>query len=173
MLHVCSLATVETEAARLEPKHLISILDPGWRVDTPPCVASEDHWRFEFHDISDPIPDHVPPEEEDIVRLLSFGEAWAGGSRTLIHCYAGISRSTAAAFILMCQLNHGREVEAAKTLRRNGRHAWPNRRMVAFADVLLGADGRMVAAVAALSMADFSTEGETISLPVRLQPRSP
>lgn len=168
MLHVCSLAAVQVEAARLEPKHLISILDPGWRVDTPPCVAPDDHWMFEFHDISDPIPEHVPPEEADIVRLLSFGEAWAGASRTLIHCHAGISRSTAAAFILMCQLNHGREAEAAQTLRRNGRHAWPNRRMVAFADVLLGREGRMVAAVAAMSMPDLASEGSPITLPAKL-----
>ena len=168
MIHVCCLATVEEEAARLGPAHLISILDPDCHLETPDGVAAGQHHRFNFHDINDPLPGHTPPEEGDIVRLLAFGEAWDGKAVTLIHCHMGISRSTAAAFILMCQFNDGREGEASVALRRAGRHAWPNRRMVAFADGLLGRDGRMVEAIAAMPMADFSTEGETISLAVWL-----
>lgn len=168
MIHVCSLLTLEGEAARLGPKHVISIVDPEVHVETPEGVGAGDHWRFNFHDISDPMPGHVAPEETDIVRILEFGEAWDGKTRTLIHCHMGISRSTAAAYILVCQVNGGREQDAAVLLRRAGRHAWPNRRMVAFADGLLGRDGRMIEAVAAMSMADFSAEGDTISLPLWL-----
>ena len=84
---------MEDEAARLKPKHLISIVDPDVHVATPESVDAADHWRFNFHDISDPISGQVPPEKSDIVRLLEFGDAWDGAKHTLIHCHAGISRS--------------------------------------------------------------------------------
>ncbi len=168
MIHVCSLQAVPSEAERLRPTHLISIVDPEQYVETPRGVDSARHWLFRFHDINDPLPGHVAPEEEDIERLLRFGDEWDGAAATLIHCHAGISRSTAAALILICQRNAGREREAAVRLRRAGRHAWPNRRMIELADRLLGREGRMVDGLRAMSLPLSLVAVETISLPVAL-----
>ncbi len=164
MIHICSLRAVPSEAERLDPAHLISILDPDDYVETPAGVDPARHWRFGFNDISTPEPDQVAPEQEDIERLLKFGDAWDGEAVTLIHCQAGISRSTAAALILICQRNAGRELEATKRLRRAGEHAWPNRRMIGFADRLLGCDGRLVEAMSVLPMPPSFDVDETISL---------
>ncbi len=66
----------------------------------------------------------------------------------MIHCFAGLSRSTAAAYIAMCVLNpHTPEEAIARALRRSSDTAVPNRRFVGLADELLGREGRMVAAL--------------------------
>ena len=168
MIHVCSLQAMPSEAARLGPTHLISILDPEDYAETPGGVDPARHWRFGFNDISEPEPDQLMPEQADIERLLKFGDGWDGVAVTLIHCQAGISRSTAAALILICQRNAGRELEAAERLRSAGQHAWPNRRMIEFADGLLGCDGRMVDALRVLPMPPSFDVDETISLAAAL-----
>ena len=70
--------------------------------------------------------------------------------------------------ILICQRNAGRELEAAERLRSAGQHAWPNRRMIEFADGLLGCDGRMVDALRVLPMPPSFDVDETISLAAAL-----
>ena len=148
MIHVCSLQAMPSEAARLGPTHLISILDPEDYAETPGGVDPARHWRFGFNDISEPEPDQLMPEQADIERLLKFGDGWDGVAVTLIHCFAGISRSTAAALILICQRNAGRELEAAERLR--------------------SCDGRMVDALRVLPMPPSFDVDETISLAAAL-----
>ena len=68
-----------------------------------------------------------------------------------MHCYAGISRSTAAAFVSVCALNPASDEQAvAAALRRASPTATPNIRIVALADYLLVRSGRMVRAVEAI-----------------------
>jgi predicted protein tyrosine phosphatase len=62
----------------------------------------------------------------------------------LVHCHAGVSRSTAAAAILMCQFADGEEEAAFLKLLTLRKHGWPNTRMVEFADKLLDRQGRMM-----------------------------
>ena len=69
----------------------------------------------------------------------------------VIHCYAGISRSTAAAFVAVCVLNPaGTEAAIARALRRASPTATPNIRIVALADDVLGRRGHMVEAITAI-----------------------
>jgi predicted protein tyrosine phosphatase len=90
----------------------------------------------------------------------------------LVHCWAGISRSTAAAFITLCALNEDHpEDELARLVRARGSHAHPNKLMVRHADTLLERGGRMVAAVEALGPGRSCWEGELFSLPLRLEQR--
>jgi predicted protein tyrosine phosphatase len=66
----------------------------------------------------------------------------------VIHCWAGISRSTAAAFVTLCALNpHAPEDSIARLLRASSPSASPNRRLVSLADDALGRAGRMVDAI--------------------------
>jgi predicted protein tyrosine phosphatase len=65
-------------------------------------------------------------------------------AHVLIHCHAGVSRSTAAAAILMSQFRPGEEEQAFLKLLELRKHGWPNTRMVEFADTLLKRDGAML-----------------------------
>jgi predicted protein tyrosine phosphatase len=79
----------------------------------------------------------------------------------VVHCFAGISRSTASAYASVCALNpHRDEASIAQALRGASPTATPNIRIVSLADKLLGRDGRMVAAIETIGrgvMADEAT----------------
>ncbi len=168
MIHVCSLDAVAAVAERVAPGYLISLVDPGRRVDRPPPIAPANHLTWHFHDIVEARPGHVAPAAGDIERLLRFGRAWDAAAPLLIHCHGGVSRSPAAAFILICQLNQGRERDAALLLRKRARHAWPNHRMVELADGLMKRGGRMMKALLAMTPPETNVAARLISLPVRL-----
>ncbi len=70
-----------------------------------------------------------PPSAEHVGELIDFVQSWDRQAPLLIHCFAGLSRSTAAAFIAMCALNPRTPEEAiARALRRSSDTAVPNRR---------------------------------------------
>jgi predicted protein tyrosine phosphatase len=71
-------------------------------------------------------------------------EAAGDATHLLIHCHAGVSRSTAAAAILMAQHNAGREADAFMALLDLRAQAWPNTRMVQIADRLMGRNGALI-----------------------------
>lgn len=167
-LFVCSLALLHVEAARIQPLHVISLLDPGTPLTTPHDVEPDNHHRFFFHDITEPVEGQVGPASEDIERVLEFGAAWIGDQPLLVHCYAGVSRSTATAFILLCQRNPGRETDVAQLVRRRGAHAWPNRRMIQIADKLLNRGNRMVDALDRMPFPDFVSPDPVMALPADL-----
>ena len=102
-----------------------------------------------FNDIVAPQAGLTPPSPADIETLIAFAQTWHGTAPLLAHCWAGISRSTAAAYIIAC-LHHapGTEWELAQLLRRAAPEATPNRLMVALADDILRRDGQMIQAIA-------------------------
>jgi len=85
----------------------------------------------------------------------------------LIHCWAGISRSSAAAFAIACDRNPGFERDIADELRRRSPSATPNRLMVRLADDLLRRDGRMVDAIDGIGRGAEAREGEPYALPLK------
>ena len=90
---------------------------------------------------------------------------WDRAEPMLIHCYAGVSRSTAAAFIAACALKPERdEFEVARALRAASPTATPNARLVALADAALGRDGRMSEAIAAIGRGEDCFEGTPFAL---------
>ena len=133
--------------------HVLSLLDPG----TPEPEAFgvfDTHRRLElrFHDVIDADPGCVPPERPDVEQLLSFGRdlANAKGTHLLVHCHAGVSRSTAAATLILAQARPDRPAEEAlQTMVRRRPRAWPNLRMLELGDALLGRRGEIVVAARA------------------------
>lgn len=88
----------------------------------------------------------------------------------LVHCWAGVSRSMAATFIVLCdRLGPGRELQIARALRRRAPHADPNRLFVRFADKLLGRFGRMIEAVDAIGRGTLTVEGSLVEVPLSLE----
>jgi predicted protein tyrosine phosphatase len=156
-LIVCGLSEVERLIAERRPSHLITLLDPASMIETPAGLAAQRHLRVGVNDIAEPMEGLVLPGERVVTDLIAFARDWDESAPMLIHCWAGISRSTAAAFTIACERSApGKEADIARALREAAPHAYPNRRIVALADDLLGRRGRMVDAVEAIGLGDFA-----------------
>jgi len=133
--------------------HVLSLLDPG--SPEPEAFGTFDpHRRLElrFHDVIDADPGCVPPERPDVEQLLSFGRdlGSAKGGHLLVHCHAGVSRSTAAATLILAQARPDRPAEEAlQTVVRRRPRAWPNLRILEFGDALLDRRGEIIVAARA------------------------
>jgi predicted protein tyrosine phosphatase len=146
---VCPLSSVSRLQEARRPSHVVSLLDPHSAF--PRIAQSRQHLRVPVHDITEEIHGWTAPARAHMAEILDFVGRWPREDPILIHCYAGISRSTATAFITACVHNpRADEEEIAWTLRRASHIAWPNSRLVALADAELGRNGRMVRAVEAI-----------------------
>jgi predicted protein tyrosine phosphatase len=164
-LIVCPLSHVERVIAARGPSHLITLLSPPEMIETPAGITADRHLKLSVHDIAAPEADMVAPDAALVERILAFGQTWDGQTPMLIHCWAGISRSTATAFTLACERNpHADEMELAMALRRASPTAYPNRRIVALADDILDRRGRMLEAVEAMGGNNFAVEGVPFDL---------
>jgi predicted protein tyrosine phosphatase len=133
--------------------HVLSILDPGW--PEPEAFGAFDaHRRLElrFHDVIDASPGALVPQSLDVEQLLAFGRdlSEARGKHLLVHCHAGVSRSTAAATLILAQARPDRPAEEAlNAVVRHRPRAWPNLRILELGDALLGRGGEIVVAARA------------------------
>ena len=152
-LTICGIPELDEHCAA-GVTHVLSILDPD-TPDPPAFAAFAPHRRLalRFHDVIELLPARLPPARADVERLLAFGHELSDtpGSHLLIHCHAGVSRSTASAALILAQARPDRSardtLDAVAQLRPR---AWPNLRMLEFGDDLLGRNGEIVAAVAAI-----------------------
>ncbi len=159
-LHVCSLRLIEAEVARTGARSLVTLLSPGTPVARPADIAQARHLNIAMSDILDHLPGQVRPESHHLDAFVDFVESWDRREPMLIHCFAGVSRSTASAFIAACQLSpHRDEVEIARALRAASPTATPNLRFVSLADERLGRGGRMVSAIEGIGRGEECMEG--------------
>jgi predicted protein tyrosine phosphatase len=166
-IYVCAKSQVPESVQKLRPSHLITLLDPNDDMPTPDDVLGHRHLRLGLHDIATARADLTAPDEMHVRELIAFARDWDRRKPMLIHCWAGISRSTASAFTIACLFSPpGLEHDLARRLRQNAPHAQPNPRIVAFADALLDRDGRMVDAVDAMGPAEIVFEGRLFALPL-------
>ena len=167
-LIVCPLSHVPAVVKRRRPSHVITLLDPVELIDPLEGYHPERHLRLGVHDIPWETEGLVCPDQGTVETILKFGSTWDGDAPLLVHCWAGISRSTATAFTLACERNPDvDERRIAGALRAASRTAQPNRKIVAIADDLLGRGGRMVDAADAIGEGDLAYEGEPFDLPIR------
>lgn len=166
---VTPLSAVEDTIQRHRPSHLVTLLSPEHMIETPAGIDPARHLRLAVNDVAEAWGAEVPPEPRHVAELVAFGRAWTAEGPLLVHCWAGISRSTAAAFILLCdRLGPGTEQAVAQALRARAPHAFPNPLLVAHADALLAREGRMVAAVKAIGRGRIVAEGQCVELPLDL-----
>lgn len=165
MIHVCSLARLHCTVADTGARHVVSLLGHEDRVQRPVGIAPENHLWLRLHDISSPLDGCIMPDEVHVADLLQFVRTWDRRAPLVVHCYAGISRSTASAFVAVCALNPERdEAGVARALRQASPTATPNSRIVSLADRLLGRQGRMVAAIETIGRGIMATEGTPFRL---------
>jgi predicted protein tyrosine phosphatase len=167
MIHVSSLGALKGVAARLDSYDLLTLLSPDYPETDWSEFGCERHLRLAFHDIVEPVAGLVAPHRELMHAVLDFGRNTLRQRALLIHCWAGISRSSAAAYTIACDRNPGFEREIAIELRRCSPSATPNRLMVRLTDDLLQRDGRMVGAIDGIGRGAEAREGEPYVLPLK------
>jgi predicted protein tyrosine phosphatase len=164
-LHVCSLSRLAETVAATRASHVVTLINAATVVERPPSIEEARHLFIGVSDIVDPLDGHIVPGAEHVERLTTFVRAWPREAPLVIHCWAGISRSTAAAFISTCMLAPERtEMDVALALRAASPSATPNARLVAVADDMLGRGGRMVDAVRAIGRGADAFEGAPFML---------
>ncbi len=164
---ITPLSGLEKTIRDHNPSHVVTLLSPEHMIDTPEGFHPERHLKIGVNDIADPALGTAPPHDDHIQSLLEFGRLWEASAPLVVHCWAGISRSTAAAFILMCdRLDHVRESEIAAALRKRAPHANPNRLMIKLADEALGRSGRMTHAIESMGPGTMADEGPQVHFPL-------
>ncbi|QIG49254.1 tyrosine protein phosphatase [Nordella sp. HKS 07] len=159
---VSPLAAVQLLVNRHKVSHVVSLLGPETPHRSFSGIADDHHLKLTFHDITAPAEGLTAPASDHVEQLIAFltTRQGQGDAPMLIHCWAGISRSTASAFTAMCLYNpDADEYQLAQQLRSLSHVATPNRRIVAFADDMLGRQGRMVDAIDAIGRGEDAYEG--------------
>jgi predicted protein tyrosine phosphatase len=166
-LHVCSLPRIEATVAATGARSLVTLLNRGTLVTRPAAIAPERHLHIAMSYILEAMDGHILPAERHVNELIAFVVAWDRAEPLVIHCFAGVSRSTAAAFITACALDPSRdEAEIALAIRAASPTATPNARLVAVADAILARAGRMNAAIEAIGRGEECEEGVPFGLEV-------
>ena len=160
MIHVCSLARLHQTVEITGARHIVTLLKDVDLVRRPDTIVPDNHLVLGMDDITELIDGYVAPADDHVTRLISFVRGWNRANPLVIHCYAGISRSTAGAFVAACVLNPQRsELAIAQEMRRASVTATPNMRIVALADRMLGRDGRMNSAIESIGRGAAAIEG--------------
>jgi predicted protein tyrosine phosphatase len=164
LVYVCPLSRVEQVVAQCGADSLVSLLSPPYRATRPAAIQPERHLALGLSDIVAPMEGHRLPEGQHVESLIAFFRRWERARPIVVHCYAGVSRSPAAAFIGLCALDAAPEIEIARKLRQLSPSATPNIRLVELADVLLSRQGRMMAAIESIGRGADCFEGEVFCM---------
>jgi predicted protein tyrosine phosphatase len=167
MIHVCSLARLHGIVEETRARHVVTLLKDVALVQRPHTIAHGNHLVLAMDDISLPLDGYVCPADCHVAELLRFVRAWERAAPLVIHCYAGISRSTASAYAAVCALNPDRdELAVAQELRRASPTATPNMRIVELADQLLCRGGRMIGAIEKIGRGIEASEAQPFRLEI-------
>lgn len=167
MIFVCPLSKVDETVARIGAERLVSLLSAGTEMTRPVSIRVENHLLMNMHDIAVEQDGMTLPGEAHVRQLLDFARAWDRLRPLAINCWAGVSRSTASAYIIAAALDPSRdEAELAALIRKLSPTATPNPRLIAVADHVLGRNGRMVTAIAAIGRGADCFEGVPFGLEV-------
>jgi predicted protein tyrosine phosphatase len=165
MIIVCGLNAAQEQIDLHGAQSVISILGPETPHRNFGNIQSARHLRLTFNDINAVTPGLIAPQAGDATRLVNFIKDWQRDAPMVIHCWAGISRSTASAFTALCVLRpQADEMELAQELRNASPSATPNRLITAQVDQLLQRRGRMLKAVEAIGRGADAFEGKPFIL---------
>ena len=146
---VCPLHEVDQAVRRWRPSHVVGMASPGAERTAP--MEGMEHLALTFHDIAEPRASLQAVTRDDVARLLDFAASWSRASPLLIQCWAGVSRSPAAAYAVACALSQpGTELELALRLRAAAPFATPNPLLVEIADTALDRQGALTRAIASI-----------------------
>ncbi|MDZ7823296.1 MAG: tyrosine phosphatase family protein [Ahrensia sp.] len=161
---ICPLSKVAQTAAVHKPSHMLTVLSNEQNIPRIASIKPENHMALGFNDIASPLAGHVMPNEQDVREIMMFMSRWDQRAPMLIHCWMGVSRSTAAAYIGALALQPAvDEVDLANALRREAPFATPNPAMIKIADDIMRRSGRMVDAIRSIGRGAECYEGTPFS----------
>ncbi len=148
MIIISSIWKVDDALAHFKAKHVISINDPGSVPPTLPSIEDANRLSLEFHDVVQNTQGKVLVTPSQIEKMVSFGRKAIGrGDPILIHCTAGVSRSTAAGLVIAASY-WTKEMELLGQLLRNkAPFSQPNSLMIQLGDAFLGLNSQLISAV--------------------------
>lgn len=162
-LVICPLHEVDAAIRRWRPSHVISMASPGAEMAQTPDDLTQ--LRLTFHDIAEPREGLRAASVADVDRLLTFALTWQRTAPLLIQCWAGVSRSPAAAYVVGCALTRpGQEEDLAARIRAAAPFATPNPRLVSLADAALNRNGAMSDAIARIGRGQETDMGRSFEL---------
>jgi predicted protein tyrosine phosphatase len=165
MIHVTPLSRLAETLERTRARHVVSLLSVGTVFERPAHLSPGDCLHLAMHDIVEEREGFVAPAPEHVEALLDFARRWDRATPLVIHCYAGISRSTAAAYVIAAALEPARDADdLAAELRRLSPSATPNLRIVSLADAILGRGGSLTRAIHAIGRGAEASEGVPFEL---------
>ena len=143
-IHVSSLQLVHDQFATHSPERVVSLLGPGTEFPVIKGLEPALHHKVELDDIRKPIDGYVTPEDQHVAELIEFLRDWNPQKNLLVHCWAGISRSSATAMIAACLHNpDSDENTIAAAIADASPTAYPNTLIISIADSLMKRGGRM------------------------------
>jgi predicted protein tyrosine phosphatase len=150
---------------------MITLLDPSSMIETPNGLSPETHLKLGLNDVNHAQAGLISPAAAHAAAVLDHAQDWDQSAPLLVHCWAGVSRSTASAFMVACALNPDVSPHTiAHYIRAASPTATPNRLLTAFADDLLGRGGKMVDAIDSIGIGKDCWEGVAFDLPARWEP---
>jgi predicted protein tyrosine phosphatase len=166
---VSSLSKLHDTVREHGARRILTLINAATPVPRPDEVRAEDHLFLGFNDITEPMDGMVAPSEAHVHEIIRWAREWDRKAPMVVHCYAGISRSTAAAYISALALNEDLdEFKLAREIRKRARTATPNIRLIEFGDHLLGRQGRMVDAIRLIGRGEDAFEGVPFEVPMKL-----
>jgi predicted protein tyrosine phosphatase len=166
---VSSLAKLHETVHAHSARRILTLINAATPVPRPEAVRAEDHLFLGFNDIVEPMEGMVAPSEAHVHEIIRWAREWDRTHPMVVHCYAGISRSTAAAYISALTLNPELDEYAlANEVRVRAPTATPNIRLIGFADEIMGRKGRMVEAITAIGRGEDAFEGVPFEVPMKL-----
>ena len=169
-IHVCPLSLIPATVRASGARSMVTLISAGTEVVRPREIEETRHLYVAMSDIVLAMDGEILPDDSHVAEVVAFVRQWDRSAPLVIHCYAGVSRSTAAAFIAACVIDETRsELGIAREIRARSPTATPNALMVKIADRLLERDGRMVEAVRSIGRGADCCEGVPFSLDLARQ----
>ena len=109
MIHVCSLAALSDTVKATGASHVLTVMANVAQVQRPESVLEANHLRVQMDDITEHMDGFLAPSDQHSEQVLNYVRGWDRSAPLVVHCYAGISRSTASAFAAACMLNPHRD----------------------------------------------------------------
>lgn len=166
-IHVCSLDRLHATVRETGARDVLTVIKNIDQVITPDGVEHGRHLKLDFADIWQPMAGEVMANAEHVGEILSFIRRWDRVNPLIVHCYAGVSRSTASAYLAACALRPDvSEAEWAERIRLASPTATPNIHIVRLGDTLLDRGGRMVKAIEHIGRGEDCFEGVPFALDI-------
>lgn len=157
---VCPLSALEKTVTAHGASHVLTLISDDMPVPTPKGIDPDKHLTLHFNDVAVAVPGLRLAGKGDVDRMIDFIKAWDQTAPMVIHCWMGVSRSTAGAMTALAALQPDRPaIEIASELRFAAPFASPNPRIIALADTALGRDDTMILAADAIGRGVNCFEG--------------